>query len=140
MIKLLQDKIRMAKAKLIQVTTGNVIGDIQHNKSLLVGGSKPVDHVGQTTEVATYELYHQSKTKSLSNNNGYEDTHSASGQSNHQQQQQQQLHQGRNGSVGTGHNPMDSGFDVDSSTCTATTTSKTNLIIYIIKFLILIFE
>lgn len=109
---MLQDKIRMAKAKLIQVTTGNVIGDIQHNKSLLVGGSKPIE----TTEVATYELYHQSKTKSLNTNNNHEETNSG---------QHQQHNQGRNGSIGTGHNPMDSGFDVDSSTCTATTTSNT---------------
>lgn len=79
-IKLLQDKIRMAKAKLLQVTAvanNNMTSvESQYNKSLLANAattmttttaaaSKTSDSA-RTPEVASYEIYHHSKTKSSS--------------------------------------------------------------------------
>lgn len=138
----MQDKIRMAKAKLIQVTTGHIAECQQHyqaanNKSLLLNatGSKVVNGGGggdgqrETTEVATYEIYHQqnttNKTNKLAaanNNNNMNDHENHHG--HHHLGAVGEPRAMTSASAGTGLNNLDSGFDVDSSTCTATTTSK----------------
>lgn len=129
----MQDKIRMAKAKLIQVTAGQIAESQQHyhqtssnsnSKSMLLNNAASSKLGGETTEVTTYEIYNQNDNANhMANLNAHENNN-------------YQLHPSNHGaagidnriitsaSVGAGLNNLDSGFDVDSSTCTATTTSK----------------
>lgn len=135
----------MAKAKLFQVTTGNNI-DTQ-KKSLITNASCKASNEngvcgGEVATEAVYEICH-SKTNSSTllggnNTNCANSTESNNNTSsnayfnlstslihknnNPNNQQQQQLAQCKNSNGGL--NNLDSGYDVDSSTCTTTTTSN----------------
>ena len=128
----------MAKAKLIQVTSGCNI-ETQNNKSLLVNVNSK-QQVDGPTEVTTYEIYAKANTNNNKSNSGGESSSSSSskntayynlsttiGGHHYHHTHHNNIDQAKNsaipGSLGTGLNNLDSGFDVDSSTCTATTTS-----------------
>lgn len=131
----------MAKAKLIQVTSGCNI-ETQNNKSLLVNVNSK-QQVDGPTDVTTYEIYAKANTNNNKSNSGGESSSSSSSKNtayynlsttiggHHYHHAHHNIDQGKNsalpGSLGTGLNNLDSGFDVDSSTCTATTTSKINI-------------
>lgn len=141
-IKLLQDKIRMAKAKLIQVASGQgVVEAASQAKSLLVNMNAKTTADGQI-EASSYEIYAKASKSNSSNsdeknynsNTAYYNLSTSVGHQQHeanvapqlpQSQPPQQLEQPLKAANNLpALNNLDSGFDVDSSTCTTTTTSN----------------